>query len=452
MELVLKILAVGLEPEMKELILALDKSLEFHDISTAAEFEEILEHTPETKFIFVVCGSNIKELPPAELAQSLRALFSENSIYFATSLRQNFDRKEFIKNGFTDAFLLPLDTAQLKSVLVDDIKKNDPKGAKIYKSVKLIDIQAGSNLNFDLAIYLPMNKKYIKFAATGDPIDQTQVDKLQKHKVSSVYVEKDQMPKFYEYSAGKLKDLAGPNAKMSETERRDRLQTAVRDLITGLFNDNAADATIAGGRGIVSTSQEIVATYIMNDAKTSKGNEWYSDVVKAIGEGNDSYSHTSRVSTFASLFSIGLEAGKPQDLAIAGMFHDLGLADVPQSILNKAETEWSTDEKKLYYLHPEGSIKIMKERKLIVPESVMRAILQHHERFDGTGLPKGTPGPRISIEAQLLALADKFDYLTTVQEGKATLTPVQAIKTMQAEAQFNPELLKKMLTLFPKEA
>ena len=447
MDNALSILTIGLDQEQKVMLQANHPELKIFDVPVYSEFEKLLENTPDTKFIFVSCGPGIAELPSMEIAQAVRSMYADSSIFFVTSKKEGFDRKLLIKNGFTDAFLMPLDSGLFKETVVDQIRKNDPKGPKIYKPVKLIDIQPGAKLDFDLSIYMPMNKKYIKYSGAGDPVDQERVEKLQKHKINSVYVEKSELPKFYEYSANRLAELGKPSTAISETERKDRLQSAVRELFVGIFNDTTKDSNFGSGKEIMNQSQEIVSKYILNN----NPGDWYSKLSQAVGESGDTYSHSSRVSSFAALFSIGLQISKPEIMAIAGMFHDLGLSDVPDSILSKPEDQWTADERTLYQLHPEASINVIKARKLIVPEIVMRAILQHHERFDGTGYPKGLPGPRIIEEAQLLGMADQFDYLTRVQEGKPTLTPLQALQQMQNQSQFDPALLRKVRALFPKE-
>jgi len=83
--------------------------------------------------------------------------------------------------------------------------------------------------------------------------------------------------------------------------------------------------------------------------------------------------------------------------------------------------------------------------------------LQHHEHFDGTGYPNGIFGDRMCKEAQLLAIADRFDYLTAIRPGKPTLSPFEAVNQLRdiqlkdtSKTHYNPELLKKLLELFPQ--
>lgn len=440
----MKILMIALEEQAQAFLTSGPNPVEVEAVKNSEDFIQFVDSPGHGPYGFIICGPLISDLKPTELAQSLRMQFMQTPIFYVTTKREQFERQEFIKNGFTDSFLIPLDGELLKKTINESLELAY-KAKKAMRQVKLIDIGANSKLEFDLSIYLPTNKKYIKYSAAGDVLEAERLDKLKESKVNNIFVPVDQMKQFYEYSAQRLKELNTPG-KMSETERKERLETAVRDLITGMFVTDSSTATIEAGKMMISDCQEIVNSFINANAP----GDWYGKITKTIGSTSDAYSHSSSVSTFASLFSIGLQMGKPEDIAIAGMFHDLGMADVPMEVQNKPESERTAQEKKLYEMHPEISVKIMKERKLIVPPTVMSGILQHHEKFDGTGFPKQLPGNRITIEAQIVALADRFDYLTREEPGKKKITPQEALQQMLNEPAFNPELVKKLIVMMPK--
>ncbi|MBX9766543.1 MAG: HD domain-containing protein [Bdellovibrionales bacterium] len=151
--------------------------------------------------------------------------------------------------------------------------------------------------------------------------------------------------------------------------------------------------------------------------------------------------------------SMALGIGKPEDLALAGLFHDLGMAMVPAAIQDKSPQEWTPEEKMIYERHPEFSVKLIQDRKIIVSEDVYRIILQHHERSGGRGFPLKISEPKLKLDAQLLAIADEFDKLTQFQEGKATLSPERAIEKIHCSSDggFNLQLLERLALLFKTE-
>lgn len=444
----ISVLCVGLE-ESTFSVLA-DKLSMCKITKLPYDFEKLMEQLDPPPHL-IICGPPDDSGLIVEAAQSLSMQYQGVPLYYVSFKRDNYDRKTFVKNGFTDAFLLPIDTDVLKRNMSDYFAQISNGQIKSYRSVKLIDIEPGTVLNFDTTIYLPANHKYIKYAAAGDEIEEAKIKKLKSHNMSSVYVPSNQMQQFYQYTAGRLQNINSSN-KMSETEKREKMGSSVRNLVSGLFNDTDKESTFEQGQNFLKDSKEIINNFIA----VSPGADWYQNLVNTMGEMSSSYCHAGNVSTYASLFSIGLGIGKPEELAIAGLFHDIGLADVPAEIVAKKEEERTKEGQELYKKHPEYSIEILKRKKMILPEIVVKAILQHHENFNGTGYPKGLVGSRICKEAQILALADRFDYLTSAVEGQPLMTPEEAVEFFKKQMIgdpnkmiFDPELLKNVLKLFP---
>lgn len=442
----MNLLCIGVAQPCIEVIQRILPTATLMQIPDAKAFEGLFESPPATPFELIFCGDAIAELKSTELAQGTRGQFQKTTIFFLTQKREGFDKKDFVKNGFDDAFLLPMDDGFLKTLLEDVAAKSAQ--IKANRPVKLIDIQPDSVLSFNVKVFLPQNKKFVHFSNAGDPIDKTRVERLQSKQVNTVYVPIEEMGKFYEYSAERLIALGkADNNSMSETERRDRLQKSVRDLFGTVVNTAADQSTVDQGKALLESTKQIVDKFIVLSAPA----DWFQNIKKGLADNTDTYSHSTAVSTFAALFSIGLGMGKPEELAIAGMFHDLGKADVLPSVLEKAPDSWTAEEKKMYESHPEYTVNIMKARKMIVPPSVTTAILQHHERWDGIGYPKGLHGVKISPEANVLRLADEFDYLTRVEAGKKAHTPYEAVCALRDSGAFEPEFIQKVLKIVPKD-
>ncbi len=122
--------------------------------------------------------------------------------------------------------------------------------------------------------------------------------------------------------------------------------------------------------------------------------------------------HQKSVSEIAAAIAgeMGLTRDTVENIRVAGIIHDIGKISVPAEILNKparlTEAEYA-----LVKVHPQAGYDILKDAGLPYPVSEM--ILQHHERLDGSGYPRGLKGPDILLEARLLAVADVVESIAS---------------------------------------
>ncbi len=153
----------------------------------------------------------------------------------------------------------------------------------------------------------------------------------------------------------------------------------------------------------------------------------------------ETYYHSIRVANLAarSCQSLGLEQKSQEEVLVAGLLHDIGKIGLPDSVLQKAG-RLSKSERGLIAMHPELSANIL--TPLPKFDRVRDIILQHHERFDGTGYPEGRRGDEIIIESRVLAISDAFDALCTERPYRDPLTAEEAIGWIESEVgrQFCP--------------
>jgi HD-GYP domain-containing protein (c-di-GMP phosphodiesterase class II) len=385
----------------------------------------------------------------AEIGQALRMLYPHSVIFLCCAAREGFERRKFIENGFTDAFLLPIDTKTIRNSIQELFARITGGAIRSFRPVRLIDLAPNEVLDFETHLYLPTNHKYVKLSAAGESLDAARIEKLKQSKFQNVQVPSEQMPKFYEYSARRLR--AYDSSQQSETEKREKLSNAVRDLVSGLFSEQSS--SFESGQEMMKDCGEIVKAYLVQGGES----EWYMRIQQVLASSADTYTHSANVSTLAALFSLGLGIGRPEDLALAGLLHDIGIADLPSELQTLDPEDMTGDQLKAYEAHVQSTVNLIKSRKIIVPEAVTKAILQHHEKYNGTGYPSALFGDRISKEAQILALADRFDDLTSLRPGKALMSPTEAVKKLRmdqvndpSKIVYSPQLLKNLLALFPQ--
>ncbi|MDD9148503.1 HD domain-containing protein [Sporolactobacillus sp. CQH2019] len=103
---------------------------------------------------------------------------------------------------------------------------------------------------------------------------------------------------------------------------------------------------------------------------------------------------------------LSFSQGDVYQIGLAGMLADCGLAKLPPSVLNQEENS-TVKERLLYERHVTDSYKMLKDVPSLRKETLL-AVIQHHEREDGSGYPLRLNGERLSSFAKVLAVCDSF--------------------------------------------
>ena len=146
------------------------------------------------------------------------------------------------------------------------------------------------------------------------------------------------------------------------------------------------------------------------------------------------------------------ESAKLEQVALAGLLHDLGMFALPDSLVYKAGT-LTEDELRSVREHPQQGASLFKEVGAAYPW-VGRVILQEHERRDGSGYPHRLIGDQIDEMAFVIGLADVFDALMSSRPYRRGMSPHRAICTLLANGKtmFPYHILKALvdqLSVYP---
>ncbi|HEX9682254.1 MAG TPA: HD domain-containing phosphohydrolase [Acidimicrobiales bacterium] len=149
----------------------------------------------------------------------------------------------------------------------------------------------------------------------------------------------------------------------------------------------------------------------------------------------------SRLSGFVAQL-IGLESRHCELIRLAAPMHDVGKLGVPDWVLNHDgpldDEQWAEMRR-----HPELGHRILAGSKAPLIQCAATIALTHHERWDGTGYPRGLAGTDIPIEGRIVAIADVFDALCSARRYKPAYGLTQSLEIMVAErgTHFDPDLL-----------
>lgn len=138
------------------------------------------------------------------------------------------------------------------------------------------------------------------------------------------------------------------------------------------------------------------------------------DTLSRVHEITDPYTatHSLGVAEISKKIALvmGLGNEEAEGIFFGAKVHDIGKLSTPSSILNKPG-RLAHAEMNLIRMHPETGYSIVKD--LEFPWPIHDIILQHHERLDGTGYPAGLKGNEISLSAQIVAVADVVEAMTS---------------------------------------
>jgi len=166
----------------------------------------------------------------------------------------------------------------------------------------------------------------------------------------------------------------------------------------------------------------------------------------------DTAYHLFRMSRYTALIakSMGFSKDYCEMMRLASPMHDIGKLGVPDAILLKPgkldEKEWIEMRK-----HPLHGAEILKDSDNELLQLSETIALTHHEKFDGTGYPKGLKGGAIPIEGRIVALADVFDALTSKRVYKEKFSLEDTLKIIRdgSGKHFDPAVVKSFEKVLP---
>jgi HD-GYP domain-containing protein (c-di-GMP phosphodiesterase class II) len=166
------------------------------------------------------------------------------------------------------------------------------------------------------------------------------------------------------------------------------------------------------------------------------------------------FGHSVNVAILATFAGIGVGYGKTKlrELALGGLLHDVGKMFVPKEILNKP-AKLTEDEMKVMKGHSLFGFELLRNNPEI-SLLVAHMAFQHHERPNGSGYPRGLQGEEIHEYANIIAIADVYDALTSDRPYRRGILPHEAYEVLLelTRTQVDIDLLKiffKYIAIYP---
>jgi putative nucleotidyltransferase with HDIG domain len=190
-----------------------------------------------------------------------------------------------------------------------------------------------------------------------------------------------------------------------------------------IFND------ISSGRRLdIEAANNIVNSVV---AKNDENRHIIDSIMRVRSIDEYTYYHSLNVSMLCMLIGrwLRLDEVHVQNLAQAGLLHDIGKTLIPLEIINKPG-KLSGSEFAEMKRHSEYGYNVVNNMEEVPPE-VAVAILTHHEKEDGSGYPIGLKGNQLNLYSKVITIADIFDAMTANRTYKSKDTPFQVFELMQ---------------------
>jgi hypothetical protein len=158
----------------------------------------------------------------------------------------------------------------------------------------------------------------------------------------------------------------------------------------------------------------------------------------------DTGAHIERIGRFSTLLAeqIGLEEELCERMSHAAPLHDVGKVAIPDAILLKPG-KLTPEERAIVETHAEEGHRLLKGSSSAILDMAATIALSHHEKWDGSGYPRGVTGETIPLEGRIVAIADVFDALTSDRVYRKAFSVEEAVTMMTEERgrHFDPVLL-----------
>ncbi len=281
------------------------------------------------------------------------------------------------------------------------------------------------------------------------PIKQKDLDRLKKWKIHVVRTAGDLLPCEGQGEAG-----TDPQTISFANYLKSPVQKEILTVYTGMLeNFRRLQAEIKAQRPVEAAEVDRIVDSVFSLLRRHRD-----ELIQFIFFGSQGESDSAANAVNCAVLSglIGSAFNLPQhrlmQLMTGALLHDVGMLRVSDEIVGKkgALEPVELDKIKAHTIH---SFRII-SREMKYPQEIGMIALQHHERWDGEGYPKGIAGSKISLYSRIVAVADAFEAMISRRPYRNSMIGYAAMRALLSDngRRFDPEVLKvfiKCMGIYP---
>lgn len=218
-------------------------------------------------------------------------------------------------------------------------------------------------------------------------------------------------------------------------EAHDKVESAVQSVIEDLNKSKSLE---------LDKVNDAVGWMVESVVRNPDGMVWLTRL-KSV----DAYTYDHGLNTAIYLIAFGRHLGLPeaqlQMIGTVGLMQDVGKIKLPRALLEK-RSKLSAAELKVFQSHVGHSIEVMRTSK-DASESLIQAISQHHERYDGSGYPHGVTGDNITLAGGMAGLADTYSAMISARPYAQAVSVQQALHSLYTsrDKAFKADLIEQFI-------
>ncbi len=273
----------------------------------------------------------------------------------------------------------------------------------------------------DQKLYFKYQGQFVFFQEKGQKWLSADSKRLKDFGLEDLYIRADSLNVWHEFMDSKMPKLL-QEPKMSMADKGKIIYQTCVSTAEAVFNNPKSSETAQK-----STSFLKHCIDFLSQDKSS-----FYELFKTSALTMSEHSHGLHVAAYAVTLGKKMGFTKEQELVTLGvgaLLHDLGKTKISPELLDR-KGPISDAEKEELKKHAKYGYEIVSQYGTAIPQLAKRIIVEHHERIDGSGYPKGLTGGQIHIFSQIVGVCDVFDSMTSHRPYKDKASPFDSVSEM----------------------